>query len=144
MIDKTVLAYIAGLFDGEGHISIPVKKRDGQKPQHFLQIGITNRKLHLLTYVQKALKMGHINIDERHYDTGKARTCYRWITNSKEAEQALKLLLPYLREKNQQAELAIELQSGIACRNFQVLPLSGIELNRRDRIKQEIETLNAA
>ncbi len=104
------LTHIAGLFDGEGHVSMPISKREGHLPQYWLQIGITNRNKNVLEYVQEMLGVGHINVDERKNNPSKARICYRWISNSKEAKKVLKMILPYLRIKKRQTELGIKFQ----------------------------------
>ena len=140
--DKNLI-YIAGLFDGEGHVSIPISKRRGQTPQYWLQIGITNRDKNLLENVQKILGVGHINIDERKDNPTKARICYRWIANSQEAAKVLTKILPYLRTKRKQAELGIMFQSKLVRRQFRYNPLTEGELYERQRMKEKLENLNS-
>lgn len=58
--DPMNLAYIAGVFDGEGHVSIALSKSK-QKEQFWLQVGIVNTDKGLLDYIHQSFGIGRIN-----------------------------------------------------------------------------------
>jgi hypothetical protein len=94
------IAYIAGLFDGEGCVRIYT---EDNKKWFILQITISNTCVPLLLEIQK------------HYGgnvSGRRNgLCYSWSMTSKPAAEILKKMLPYLIVKKEQAEIAIEFQA---------------------------------
>ncbi|MGI8640372.1 MAG: hypothetical protein ACR2MG_10570 [Pyrinomonadaceae bacterium] len=107
------LAYYAGMFDGEGHITIAISQ--GKKQSSFwLQIGITNTFLSLIDELQKDFGIGHFS--ETSGNRTNVRFCKTWRCTSNQAMHVLKCLLPYLRVKKDQAKLAIEFQERLSSR----------------------------
>ncbi len=108
---KTDYAYMAGLVDGEGCITI--QKIDSPKyytrrhsPQYQLKISIDMTSLDCL---EKAQGVFGGKITSRDRD-GTNYRIYHWYLFSKNASNVCKKLLPYLREKKQQAICAIDFQ----------------------------------
>jgi len=88
-------AYIAGLLDGEGTISI--------SNQFYLRACIRNTDLKVLEWIQSFMG-GAIYPDNR-----RVKPCYSLEYSSRTVEKFLSRLCPYLRIKKTQAEFALSL-----------------------------------
>jgi hypothetical protein len=137
-METTTLAYVAGLFDGEGSIVIGVSKpsiRNKQKsPSHWLQVGITNTSKELIVWLKDSFG-GHISDNSHSPSRKKQRPCWAWRVNSHEACKFLKSILPFLKVKKKQAELAIEFQE--SAKN-----MNGRENKSQQEKEKEIEKRN--
>jgi len=102
---RTDLAYVAGMLDGDGYISIC---RNRCKPQTMLRVGISNTNQWLIEW----LHFGFGGGISKHKERGNCKTKWNWIISSNKAVEFLKLISPYLKLKRPQAELAIQFQSG--------------------------------
>ena len=99
-----ILAWVAGFLDGDGYIYIagsPVRRK------YYLQVGIANRDKPALDFIQRYLGGSIIT-------TGNSKDgwapLYRWYVTANRALRILQSILPHLRVKRKQAELAIEFQ----------------------------------
>ena len=94
--------YIAGYFDGEGCVRLTTSKT-GTGGIH---VFITNTYRPFLIYL-KGVYGG--NTTTRNKENEKHKTCYQWrLSNKKEALVFLIDILPFLNEKREQAEIAID------------------------------------
>ncbi len=109
---KIDLAYLAGILDGEGKISIVTnnsgKYRNGKRRKRMqLLVFITNSNEWLINWV-------FFNFGGTIYKPKKKQSFYKqiyvWQISSAKALGFLKLILPYLKIKKPQAELAIKFQ----------------------------------
>lgn len=100
---ETDLAYIAGLFDGEGCVLVAKAARTNGKQYYTLLTNISNKDLRCLRFSQERFG-GRINV-QRSSQVG------RWALTSNRAARFLKAILPYLVIKKDQAEKAIEYQA---------------------------------
>jgi len=104
---KTDLAYLAGLFDGEGCIRIASQKlkraKQGRQNELVMQVGSSDE------WVCQTFKMAFGgSIGTRVAET---RTrIWEWKACAKIARSCLEVLLPYLHLKRPQAEIAIAFQ----------------------------------
>lgn len=109
-----ILAYTAGLFDGEGSIVIgvspPNPKYEHSNPNHWLQVGITNTDKQLIDWLHNYFG-GHISDNSHSPSRKNQRPCWAWCVMSNQAMKFLQSILPYLQSKKAQAELAIEFQA---------------------------------
>lgn len=96
----TKIAYIAGFFDGEGCIRI--KEANKGENSFYIIAHLTNSYRPTLDQVQE-LFGGAIRKQEKTPN----KTIYNWCASSSEAMDFLKVIHPFLREKQKQAELAI-------------------------------------
>jgi hypothetical protein len=95
---------MGGFFDGEGHISVSKDNRPSGQT-YILEIGVTQR------LEEPLLLFTHLG-GNVHFDTYTSATgIYRWRLAARKASAALEILLPHLRVKHAQAELAIEFQN---------------------------------
>jgi hypothetical protein len=135
---KTDLAYAAGLLDGEGTIFICRQKATAKgaiSVSHYIQVSIVNTHKPTIEWTQKLLGIGKIIQTNQ----GK-KPLYRIAFYSKEAIKVLKILLPYLKIKREQALLAIEFDK-VRCHMNSVKSRQE-ELKKRDYYKLAIAKLN--
>lgn len=100
-------AYIAGIIDGEGCISLSKKKdptmRNGYGYRPFLLVSNTHEPL--LRFLQKNTGLGRVykkKAAKAHHKSG-----YTWQLWSQQASAVLKWVRPYLRVRHKQADLVI-------------------------------------
>lgn len=106
------IAYLAGIMDGEGTISLSrtsdktMKRKTSFRPF----IAVVNTNIELIHYLHEITGLGtvsklYVSKNKKH------RSFKRWTVWTRQAEQIVKLLIPYLRVKKEQALLFLELLS---------------------------------
>jgi len=106
---KQLLAYTAGLIDGEGSICLATGKRKDYKSGRiiYLKVSIVNTNEWLINWL-KMQYGGYISSNDR---SGKKwKTRWAWEIQHNHALRFLEMILPYLQIKRPQAELAIQFQ----------------------------------
>ena len=104
-----VLAYMAGIVDGEGCIMIGRKSQGkGEPPRLTMIVNVVNTNEWLIQWIK--MQFGG-NIRNRFPPNPRAKMIWTWRVESKKAMEFLKLVMPYLQIKRPQAELAIQFQS---------------------------------
>ena len=109
---KTDLAYYAGIIDGEGAIGIAKHKRKDTKHGYYfeLQIQVTTAD-EWLAHSLKFAFGGHVNLQNTSGSTFTSRlTLWKWTIHARQALVFLKAVLPYLKLKHYQAEIAVKFQ----------------------------------
>lgn len=108
---KYVLAYAAGIIDGEGCISIfkHRKRRDTKHGYIFaLTVRVSNTNEYIINWLKMQFGGGICKMADR---TSKGyKNCWQWSLSGKKASDFLKLVEPYLLIKHPQAEIAIAFQ----------------------------------
>ena len=94
--------YIAGFFDGEG--CVWASKRD-------VRAIFTNTNLQILLDIQEYFGEGRITQKHRTPKDHANKLCYQLTMWNRRAERILKVMLPHLRLKRREAELALEIMS---------------------------------
>ena len=105
---KQLLAYTAGIIDGEGCICISTHKNDtkrGYSYQLFVTVKSTNE------WLIHWLKMQYGGILGSQKGKGKFSDTWTWTLSSNKAMEFLKLISSYLYIKRPHAEIAIAYQS---------------------------------
>ena len=110
MKQREALAYTAGIIDGEGCIGIYSSNALARKRKRrlILEVSVTNTNEWLINWIYFNFR-GCIykkRMLARHY-----KQVYLWSASSLQAKTLLELLLPYLRIKKPQAEIALQFQS---------------------------------
>ena len=114
-LTPTDAAYLAAIIDGEGSIMI-MDRRDNRpsSTRPSIRIIIGNTYLPLLEWVVEKTGLG--KIDTRAMPVGRAiqarKQMHYWNLNSLSARSVLLQVLPYLLEKRDRAERAIQSQAG--------------------------------
>jgi hypothetical protein len=139
---QTVLAYFAGILDGEGNVSIervaPNAKQRTHNPRHQARVTVVNTSPELIEWL-----VAHFGgtVQARKIDPLKHKQTWAWRLAEIPVLALLKLTLPYLVIKRRQAELVIEFVEGrVNFRGYKMITPE--ELARRDRLWNEIKRLN--
>ena len=113
MISETSAAYIAGLFDGEGHIQYKqyMRKRSHNKKPYptwniKMEMAMTDKSVLLL--VQDLLGCGTVN--EKRYKTPYTvgwKKQWRWRCQFRDAYYVALLLLPYIHVKREEVKAKV-------------------------------------
>lgn len=100
MIPETDIAYAAGLFDGEGSVTI----NSPQKNRGYTLFVSVSQKNRLITDWLHELWPGYLGYNKRN-------DIHRWMLSSRKGSSFLETILPYLKGKKEVAKLGIELQN---------------------------------
>jgi len=108
---QLILAYLAGLIDGEGYVGIKRSRAyscQGRKTKSYharIQVRMVDREGVVLLAETFG---GHLFTEKPHCNNGRPLHC--WSTSDRQAELALTALLPYLRVKRRQAKKVLVLR----------------------------------
>ena len=106
IMDKTILAYIAGFLDGDGSIFFQIIPRKDYKQKFQIRSSITfyqkNENVKILDWLKEKFEVGYI----RHRKTGISDYT---IVESKKVKEILLLLQPYVILKKKQVELGLKI-----------------------------------
>ncbi len=112
------ISYIAGLFDGEGSISIIHQragvKKNPEKRWHILQVNITNSDLPVLKAVKKFLGFGGLRTKPVYGKNSNIKVVYCWYVRSIGAAKFLKMVYPHLYIKKKRAKIALDFQAKVS------------------------------
>lgn len=98
--DERVIAYTAGLFDGEGWITI-AKRKWGKNTIDAIQVGLANTSLPLIDWLHSMYKAGFIYSNKSKLSK---RFTYTWqLTRIMDVYHFLKAVTPYLVIKKEKA-----------------------------------------
>lgn len=107
---KTDLAYIAGIIDGDGCITIKSAVFTGSRRRQFQVVVIlASTEEWLCQYLRMTFGGGRVRLKQPPTNSNQ-RPIWDWRVYSREAYGMLKVLLPYLKIKRPQAELAVKFQ----------------------------------
>lgn len=102
-MDKELLAWMAGFVDGEGTITIcSVAKNKTFVPK----LAVSNTNYDSIKIFEDNFG-GKVRL--RKWENKKWKPCYEWSLTSRAACKAIEQLQPYLKIKNRQAEIVLEL-----------------------------------
>ena len=136
--DKITLGYTAGIIDGEGCIIICKNKtlRKGHKNiSYLLQVRVGMATTQAVTLLHKTFGGSYA-----HRAYGKHTPMNIWTINSIAAEGFLKLILPYLKVKQEEAKVALEFRehmNNYMGRNGRRLNITEIALREAYKLKMQ-------
>lgn len=104
-IKKADIYYLAGLFDGEGCVTLG-KANNNYTPTYHLNVNIVNTNEALIRWVHSVVGKGGVSQKTRENDHWK--DCFTWKVNGEHAVEFIKRIYPYLKVKKAQAEIAIK------------------------------------
>lgn len=105
---KADLAYIAGFIDGEGCISIERNRYAEGKYKKIVSLTVTNTEEWICQWL-KLCWGGRVTL--RKMEKVNYLPQWNWVVRRAQAVEVLKAILPYLKIKKRQAEVAIGFQS---------------------------------
>lgn len=131
------LIYAAAVIDTDGCIFVTRRARSGPDSYYAeVQVGMTKKPI--IDWFYQTFG-GHMN-------TGVVKNQYalvsRWGLKCRQANKFVSLILPYLKLKNKQAELALQLQATFPVARSTKTPSEEI-LNLRKSIWSQMRVLNA-
>lgn len=140
MHSETEQAYLAGIIDGEGTITITLTERQGTEGYRQHQVLMSVGTNHQQTMEHLALTW-HAPITERRQPQGR-RPIYslRWMNST--ALKVIQEIRPYLRIKAAQADIVLKLGEDIAAREYSAKPLSREEWDQREQQRLGVRRLN--
>ena len=132
-------AYVAGLFDGEGSVSIAsARAQHGTFPQYWLFLNITNTDEGLIAYLRE--RFGGFVTSARQRQAHH-RPCWKWTLQSEKAVEFLRLIRPHVRIKGPQIDLALEFQR--RKRRWHHKHLTAEVIEQRANLKRALSALNS-
>ncbi len=135
------LAWAAGFFDGEGYITIGRRKSTVNGKyynHHYLRIGI-NHVAKEPVYEMIRIFGGNLQYQNKDKVVGNRIPRLQWVCNTKKAEEVLREMMPYFRNKNRSAEIAFEYLKTIG-RTGQRLEI-GVD-ERREELRLALQMTN--
>ena len=133
-------AYIAGLFDGEGWITIGLFKT-ATRNRYSLYAGINMTDPRALRDISDIFG-GYFKLQKRKKETH--RPLHSWIVTTQKASDFIKTVMPFLIIKKEEAALAIRFQERIDRRvtgKYRSGPLSANEITTREWYRSELRRL---
>lgn len=110
---ETDLAYAAGIIDGEGCIGVYgyVRPSIALGKRYSLTVRVSMVDSEPPTFLHETFGgyLGHLHCPSRQKNNQRAQ--YYWCIAAQKARQFLIVVLPYLRARRKQAEVAIEFQT---------------------------------
>jgi hypothetical protein len=143
---ETDKAYLAGMVDGEGCISILSQIDKSGTMTYRLIIDVSSTDAGVIHYLHELWGVGAIHITRP--NDGRHRDGYHWVVSSRYAADLLATILPYLILKKNQAELALrfqatmrprEIAAGKGVGRYMKTPLELVEL--RESYKQQLSAM---
>ena len=134
-LSETDIAYIAGLTDGEGCITINKVYIASYGNYYKNIVSITNTDIDVLKWVCEHFG-GRVDSHSEFY---RNKPCYRWSLNGSKSSKFLESMLPYLRIKSKQAELSLEFIKTIG---KGAKKLTNDIINQRKILKEKMYKLN--
>lgn len=128
MSRDTDLAWVAGIIDGEGCISLR-RARTGFD----LRVVVMNTSVAMVRHLQEVFPESRVRL--YHYGTPKWRPRFEWVIQARKAEAFLREILQYLVNKKPEAELALYSRSLIGKRGSRHNPHTAELYSIVDRLK---------
>ena len=102
-MNETKLAYIAGLFDGEGDLGVyPYRATKNGKYYRRLQVRISNTDRRALDFVKEVMGFGRIDLHKP--NNPKWSLCYRYACGNKNAKNFLVSIRPWLKIRDKDVD----------------------------------------
>ncbi len=138
--DVAVLAYAAGILDGEGCIYARVQILKNGSTSTFLQLQVMMCSDAVVAWFAEHFG-GDVYVDQPRSLNNRAR--FAWQMRGRNVGLVLLALLPYLKEKKQRATLAIELSSLLReSKPGKKSRVSSLEYEHRVRLAGQIKAFN--
>ena len=140
MYSKTVLAYFAGIMDGEGWFSIQkTQRKENQSPTYTPTIGVGSSDKVLTDWLSKHFG-GKARFRINHHQMGK-KPMYEWRPPWTLIKPIIPQILPYLIIKKERALLLLELHK-LSSVKFRKIGVPKENILKREKIYLKIRELN--
>lgn len=134
-------AYLAGIIDGEGCITILRRKHveRGQRPRYALEVVVINTDVRLIEWLQARFG-GSVN--RRKIECDRWADSFRWRSSNLHSEAILRRVRPFLIIKAAQADLALKFRETFGKHACRFRMPAAATYAERERLRQEIQFLN--
>ena len=142
-MNKENLSYIAGVFDSEGCVYIVRNKRAKTgKVHYYLRIQITMANKKLLHWIKEIINIGFVTRTscKKNKEHG-YRELFVYVVEREYAKQFLQIVLPWLKEKYEQALVAIEYQENV-CHAY-IRGMTKADILVREYYKEKLSMLKS-
>lgn len=140
MTTEVERAYLAGLLDGEGTITIMKVRIRGGYEHYVANVEISNTDIRMIQWLLSTVGGNICLSNKKRTLLGKWRPLYRISYRGRSVGKVLDLALPYLRLKTRQAELVLELRSRFGKTGTRPIPEE--ECQYRTLLYEECKKLN--
>lgn len=131
------LIYAAATIDCEGSIGIGMRKGRRKSPYFHVRVQVGNTDSILTNWLCETFG-GSTYV--REFSNQRWKTNYNWYIDANQACDFLGWILPYMKLKWQQAELALKLEDAV--KSYVGLTLSESEIEKRLALKEAVGILN--
>jgi hypothetical protein len=144
-LSETEKAYLAGLWDGDGHISIYKQKSYNypDKVQYVLRITLTMTHKPTLEFCMNITGIGTIHKLQDTENT--RRNLYQWRLAARKAEDVLREIYPYMKKRKSEADIALRFRDTIGRSSnkskYKSEELWQHTLDIREELKQELHKI---
>ena len=108
-LSETDLSYLAGFFDGDGCINISKSHpKHSKSPRHVLQVILAQANRPFLQMWAERTGIGKLYQFKSQTKLNNRQEMWHWRMTGQQAEDLLRLLMPFLLIKRAQADIAIE------------------------------------
>lgn len=134
-------AYLAGIIDGEGCITIMRRKHveRGERPRYTLEVVVINTDYSLIEWLQA--RFGG-NVLKRNLRSKKWADTWRWRTSNLHSEAILRRVRPFLIIKARQADVALRFRDTFATHACRFRMPTEAVYEKREELREEIQFLN--
>jgi hypothetical protein len=110
-IEPTDAAYLAGIIDGEGWVSIGQQqdRRQYSRNYYYLMVGVTNTDEALVRWVREVTGRGTVSVRNVKGSLG-TKPQWIWVARGWAAGDVLRVVQRYMRIKQRKAMLGIQFQ----------------------------------
>lgn len=136
-MNSEILAYTAGIVDGEGCVAIAVYITKDSRTNYRLVVDVANTYKVVIAWLHETFG-GSISFTA----LNNRRPCWIWHIGGRKASLFLESIRPFLRVKALQADLAVEFQVGLIGRVGRHNRRTDEELAERESYKEAISMLN--
>lgn len=139
MLKKTELAYAAGLFDGEGTVSIcPNRSFKNGSYSLSLRLGMVDK-----CPVIWLLRSFGGSYFKRVYACHRYRPLYIWAVHSDKLTRFIKLVSPYMKLKKNQCYLALKMQKTFNSKEHKSKKLTQKTRDIRFKIYEKVKSMHS-
>lgn len=151
-LSKELTAYLAGLMDGDGNISLARQRYNKKdKSPHYRIVAVINMThKETIEWINSIIpgSLYCVQHKSNHKESWNRKPIHRWAIWGLQAEWFIRQIIPYMRVRKKQAEVALAFQDAIENgrdkrNNGRFVSLTQEELNKRETFYWQMRTLNS-
>lgn len=135
------LAYLGGFFDGEGSVFIGRLKRPSGNPSYRINVSCAGTVKEPIEMYRKLFSKSRQELIFRSKKNPKYKPYWMWMATGHLAAEFLRIILPYLVIKKEQARLALEFYEWRESLGKTGIPRKSSEVQRMEQYRKRIHEL---